>query len=171
MTQDSLATPNFDDPDAVSPDELMGDFRGRPIVKIVVFTLIIHVVVVGVFSVGYLKDQLLGVDTSQLGDEERMDIAVREATTALREITDRHNVSIQDLSSRFAGGARKAIAPPASDDTPDTADPSATTTPPDKPDEPGSEIEKTLQTTEDGPDVPSLAPNEEDDDLFAPDAP
>lgn len=171
MTQESLTAPTSGDPDAVSPDELMDDFRGRPIAKIVVVTLIAHVLVVGAFSIGYLKDQLLGVDTSQLSEEERLDIAVREGTTALREIADRHNVNVQDLSSRFAGGARKPATPPPADDPAQPDAPAPPPVDPDAPNKPDSAIEQQLKETADGPAKPDLAPLEEDDDLFAPDSP
>ena len=86
----------------VSPDTLMSDFRGKPIVAIVIFTLIAHGLFIGVFSLGYLRDQVLGEDTSSLSEDERMDIALDEGTKALREIAERHNLSVQDLSNRSA---------------------------------------------------------------------
>ncbi len=156
--------------DEVSPDSLMSDFRGRPVVTILAFTVIVHVVLVGVFSVRYLKNEVLGEDTSSLSEEERLDLAVDEATKSLRKIAERHGISPQDLSERFAKG----------DSTPDTtatskpANPDTRNTPP-KPDgtsddptakEPKSAIEKELKKKADGPDLPDLPPIEEEEDLF-----
>lgn len=157
--QEKCPTPTF--ADDVSPDSLMSDFRGRPIVSIVVFTLIVHVVVVGVFSVGYLKDQIMGVDNSKLSEKERLDNAVREGTIALREIAERHDVTLQNLSSRFANGSTKRAATPiAGGDTPEKTDPTKT---PDTPKQPVSDIEKKLNEKKAGPAVPDLSPDKEDD--------
>jgi hypothetical protein len=147
--------------DDTSPDSLMGDFRGRPIVKILFFTLLVHVVLVGVFSIGYLKNQLVGEDTSAMSKDKRLELAVRDATKALRGIAERYEMSPQELSSQFAAGKpRSASASP----NPKPADPGDKKTPPDgkKPD---STMGKILKKTETGPDVPDLAPKE-DDDLF-----
>jgi len=153
-------------PDDVSPDSMMSDFRGRPIVAILAFTLVVHVVLVGVFSTGYLKNQLLGKDTSAMSEEERLDIAVREATTSLREIAERHGLSPQELSERFANGNSQ----PTKAATPQQANPGAQDTPPASddptPQEPKSAIEKELQKKADGPDLPDLTPIEEEEDLF-----
>ncbi len=156
--------PNHTYADDVSPDSLMSDFRGRPIVAILVFTLVVHVILVGVFSVGYLKNRFLGEDTSAMSKEQRLDVAVREATTSLREIAERHGLSPQELSSRFAAGGVPPVSttgpPPEAgtvEDTPPVSDPASA--------EPDSAIEKTLQEKAVGPDLPDLAP-EEEDDLF-----
>ncbi len=150
--------------DDVSPDSLMSDFRGRPIVAVLIFTLVVHVVLVGVFSIGYLKNRVLGEDTSVMSKEQRLDIAVREATTSLREIAERHGLSPQELSSRFAAGDLRSTpttspksGAPIVEEVPPVPDPAS--------EEPGSAIEKTLQEKAVGPDLPDLAP-EEEDDLF-----
>ena len=64
--------------DAVSPDELMTDFQGHSLVKIVVVTLIAHIVLLGAFSPGYLKAQVFGEseepdeEVAELSDEEKL---------------------------------------------------------------------------------------------------
>ena len=128
--------------------------------------MIFHVVLIGVFSFGYLKNELLGKDTSSLSEEERMEVAVREATSSLRKIAERHGVSPQDLSERFtAGGAtpkpRPASQPATAEEqvTPDDSEESP-------PDEPQSAIEKELQAREAGPELPDLPSIDDEDDLF-----
>lgn len=153
----------------ISPDSMMGDFRGKPIVAILIFTVVIHAVFIGVFSIGYLKRSLLGEDTSSMTEDERMDIAVREGTAALRKIAERHDVSVQDLSDRFSDGKPKTIAPPA--DTaaaPGESASGAATPPADAGEEPDSEIERELLKKEEGPAQPALDGGlEDEDDLFA----
>jgi len=160
--------------DQVAPDELMGDFRGRPLVMIAVFTVIVHLVVIAVFSVGMLMS---GAPAAELPDDERMANAVREATASLRDIADANKVDDEALIARFANGAPAptATATSGSDDPAATGEGGATdpatdaTTPPaDSPgDEPLSDIERTLQQEQAGPTVPDLSA-EGEDDLFAP---
>jgi len=167
-------TPEPTGDDQVSPDALMNSFRGKSLISIVVFTLLAHAAFIGVFSVGYLKDQVFGEDTSSLSESERLDIAVREGTVALREIAERHDVRVQDLSERFNGGSRPSA--PVDAETDGAAEPDAETEPAptddpgaDTPDEPLSDIEQTLRQEEAGPAVPEFSADEEDD-LFAPES-
>lgn len=152
------STPNADPTPAykqeVSPDALMSDFRGKPIIRILIFTVIIHVCVIGVFSFGYLKEQVLGEDTSQLSEQERLEVAVREGTTALRKIAERHEISVQDLSASFGQSAP----PPAVPAAPEAADSGTGQTPADPADgdKPASEIERALQETAPPPAEPDL---------------
>lgn len=151
----------------VSPDSLMSDFRGRPIVAILAVTLVVHSVLVGVFSIGYLKNHFLGEDTSGMSKEERLDIAVREATTSLRKIAERHGLSPQELSSRFAADDARSIptaGQPAAAPGSQPTGPIGQNTPPEA-EEPESAIEKTLQEKAVGPELPDLVP-EDEDDLF-----
>lgn len=160
------ATPTYSD--AVTPESMMSDFRGRPVVGILSFTVIVHAVLVSIFSIGYLKSELLGEDTSSLSEEERLEVAVREATTSLREIAERHGLSAQDLTSQFAGGESRTA-------TSTTGPPSVVSAEPEAPNgttpdagAPESAIEKELNTTADGPDLPELPPDlpAEEDELF-----
>ena len=152
--------------DEVSPDSLMSDFRGRPIVGILAFTVIVHILLIGVFSIRYLKNEVLGADTSSLSEEERLELAVDEATKALRKIAERHQVSPQDLSERFAGDSRPTTkAKPANLDQQETTLDEPSPGEP-SPDEPQSAIEKELQKKEDGPALPNLPSLDEEEDLF-----
>ena len=150
--------------DEVSPDSLMSDFRGSSFVAIVAFTVVVHVVLIGFTSYGYLKNQVFGEDTSAMSEEERMEVAVREATSSLRDIAERHGISPQELSDRFASGSPAKSTPEkqsasGNEETPTDGD-NAT------PEEPQSPIERELQEKKDGPELPDLPPIEEEEDLF-----
>jgi hypothetical protein len=158
----ATATPVYSD--EVTPDSMMNDFRGRPVVGILSFTVIVHVVLISVFSFGYMKNELFGEDTSSMSEDERLKVAVQEATTSLREIAERHGLSPQDLTTQFAGrDARPVTSPPA-------IEPSESETPGGaaSPDAPQSAIEKELNTKGSGPILPDLPPDlpTEEDDLF-----
>ncbi len=149
-------------PDDVSPDSLMSDFRGRPIIIILAFTVVVHLLLVGVFSIGYLKKEILGEGTAAMSEEQRLDAAVLEATKAFRDIAERHDVSPQELSSRFAD--TKLRPPSKGDPNPAKKNPPVVDEP--APKEPGSPIEQKLNEKAVGPDLPDLAPEDEEDDLF-----
>lgn len=155
-----------------TPDQLLESFRGRSFKSIILFTVIAHLVIIGGTSVPYLIKSFTGASDSKLSEEERFDIATREATTAIRDIATKYAIKPQDLSTRLAGGAPKAAPetetetetpattseePPASGDTPN----------PEDPEKPKSAIEKELEVKEEGPKVPPI-PTEEatDEDLF-----
>jgi hypothetical protein len=146
-----------------TPDQLLESFRGRSFKSIILFTVIVHVVVIGGTSVPYFIKSASGKSDSKLTEKERTEIAAREATTALRDIATKHGLKPQDLSSRIAGGA--APAAPKEEAPAPKEDP--VTTPPEETENPKSAIEEQLDVKEDGPTVPPV-PTEEasDDDLF-----
>jgi len=118
-------------------------------------------VLIGAFSIGYLKTRIMGEDTSEMSKEQRLEVAVQEATKELRKIADRHEMSAQELSDLLATGKpRPAAAPAVKKPVEPVTKPAS-----DEPKKPESAIEKTLKTKVVGPDVPDLAPKE-DDDLF-----
>jgi hypothetical protein len=144
---------DFDD---VSPDSLMSDFRGRPMAGILIFTVLVHVVLMGVFSIRYLKSEFLGEDTSSLTEEERIQEAVKDARKSLKDIAERHGVSPLDLSERFANVDSKPSTPTVGQPE-DPKEPGTPTVPGDTPPEdPKSAIETELQKKADGPDLPPL---------------
>lgn len=132
----------------------MESFKGASMKSIVIFTVVVHVVVLLATSGSYFFKS--GADTSKLSEEERMKLAVGEATTSLREIAEKHGLKAQDLSSRFTDGAPKA---PKAEPEP-TAAPGDTATA--EPGKPESAIEKEIKKVAPGPEVPSV----EDVDLF-----
>ncbi|MGB0766599.1 MAG: hypothetical protein ACPGYV_02685 [Phycisphaeraceae bacterium] len=166
MTETEATPPQTPPIDAVSPDELMSDFRGQSLVKIVVFTIALHVVALAALSPGYLKTQIFGEspepepEVAGLSDEELMNEAEQAGTDALRKIADQYGVSVRELKAQLASDAPAADPPPSVEGDADS--PVA--------EEPQSQIERDLQVEADGPAVPDLS-IEEEDDIFAPGAP
>ena len=140
-----------------TPDELMESFQGRSLKSIIVFTLIIHGVILLGTSVPFLIEKVSGKDTSDLTEEERIQLAVKEATSSLRDIAEEHGLNVQDISGQFAGGSKKPKEP--------AKEPVAAPQPEEKePEKPKSSIEKELDVKAKGPDVPKV--EEDDEDLF-----
>ena len=152
------------DVEAVSPDALMRDFRGRPFLKILLVTLIAHVLFIGVFSYGYLRDHLVGEPETTAGEDaapeaERMKLAARESEAALRQIAERHGVSYSDLSARFAQAS--------AGNATDTASSSGAPADDDNADTPESDYQKNLEQQQKPPADPDLSGGiEEEDPIF-----
>lgn len=159
-----------------TPDDLMHHFHGRSLKGIIIFTVIIHAVVLIGGSVPYLWNTF-GKGTANLSEEERFKLASQKADAALRAIAEEHGVKPQDLGDRLAGGAPKASAPasapaanpatpaPANPTTPTPApEPGASAAPGGQPATPPSAIEKEIEKTVPGPTVPGL--KDEEEDLF-----
>lgn len=167
----------MDSPGVVAIDEMMNDYQGRPVARIVLFTIIVHVAFIGGLSIGYIKDLVLGENTTELTPDQRLDNAVRESTIALRAIAEKHHVRVQELSERFAsGGSTPAAAAPAPAGDGDSPAPADGATPEDganpagdNPTDDGnkSDIERTLEKATPGPAMPDLSADEEDS-LFPP---
>lgn len=149
-----------------TPDQLLDTFRGSSLKAIIVFTVIAHAVVLLGSSMSYLKETFAGGDTSKLSEQERLDIAAKEATSAMREIATRHGISPEELGNRFAPRttipATKEAAAKPEEKTPGPTTPEATK-PEDAP-KPESAVEKQINIKQDGPAVPSL--DTEKEDLF-----
>lgn len=174
----------------ITPDHLMDNFRGRSLKSIIVFTLVVHVVGLTATSTSYLWQLVAGDDSSKLSEEQRVELAVKEATSSLRGIAEKHGLKPQELSDKFASKAPKAPKDEAENTTPKPADgaapagdapkaetPNAETpkaeapegvTPkeetPTVPDKPKSEIEKEISTKAEGPKMPAI--EDEKEDLF-----
>jgi NhaP-type Na+/H+ or K+/H+ antiporter len=142
--------------DETTPDVLMESFHGRSLKSIVVFTLIIHAIILLGTSIPFLIEKVAGKDTSEMSEDERIQLAVKEATSSLRDIADEHGLNVQDISNQFASGAKKPKAPA----TKPVADPKSDT----ESEKPKSAIEKEIDVKVDGPEVPKV--EEDDDDLF-----
>ena len=128
--------------------------------SIIVFTILIHAVVLLGSSVPFLMKTVKGEDTSKLSEQDRIDKAVREAAASLREIAEEHGLNPQDLSSQFAEGKTK---PPASVPVPAPA-PGVAPAGEGEPGEPKSTVEKELDVKADGPKLPAV--EDEEEDLF-----
>ena len=146
-----------------TPDQLLESFRGRSFKSIILFTIIVHLVIVVGSSVPYLMKSLGAKSGSKLSETERTEIAAREANSALRDIAVKHGLKPQDLSNRIAGGAAPAAAKEeAPAPTADAAAPAPADT-----EKPKTAIEEQLEVKEDGPTVPPVPAEEAtDDDLF-----
>lgn len=150
-----------------SPGDLLTNFNGRSLKSIILFTIVVHAVLVLATSGPYLWRSFFGEDSSKLSESERIDLAVKETQSAMRRIAEEHGLKPQDLGSRFAAPkaeqrAEPKVEPKAQSKTATgsetKADPAAT--PPPAPEEPKSTIEKELKKAEPGPTVPA------DEDLF-----
>jgi transposase-like protein len=137
----------------ITPDQLMEPFQGRSLKSILVFTVIVHLVVLVGASIPFLMKSVSGEEQSTGNEKERVEDAVREATASIREIAERHGLKPQDLGDQFASGAPKAPV----DKAPVKEDVS-------EPEEPKSAIEKELETKEAGPELPTFG--DEKEDLF-----
>lgn len=138
-----------------TPDQLMKTFEGSSLKSIILFTVVVHAVLLIGTSVPYLWGAVAGEDTTGQSEEERLQSAAKEATAAIREIAERYQIKPQELSSRFSDKAPKAPAA-----TPVTPTPEAPAT--EDSSQPDSLIEQEIQKVEEGPDLPPV----EDDDLF-----
>jgi hypothetical protein len=152
----------------VTPDQLMNNFKGSSLKTIIIYTVIIHLVLLVGTSFPYLYKSIVGEDSSALSEKDRADAALRDATTALRDISEQYGLKPQDLSSRLAGESTGAPKAPKeeSETKEDSTEPQPESTPDTEPDaeEPKSAIEKELETKETGPELPK--PIEDEEDLF-----
>lgn len=149
-----------------TPGDLLANFNGRSLKSIIIFTIFAHAVLLLATSGSFLWNKVAGADSSKLSESERVDLAYKETTVAMRRIAEQHGIKPQDLGSRFT--APTAAAKPKSDAPP--ADPKADAAPktapvsvqPPAPEKPESTIEKELKKAEPGPTVPGAG----DEDLF-----
>jgi hypothetical protein len=145
----------------ISPDELLTNFNGRSLKSIIIFTVVAHVILLLATSAPYIWRSVAGADSSKLSENERVDLAVKEASASMRRIAEQHGIKPQDLGSRFA-----APAAPAASKVEPKAEPESTQAPAPAPapapEKPESTIEKDLKKAEPGPTVPGAG----DEDLF-----
>jgi hypothetical protein len=162
----------------VTPESLMEHFQGPGLVKMVLVTVIFHVVLILGTSVSYVKTSLLGEDVSKLTKEQRVEKALADATASLRKIATANGLNPQDISDKMGSGAARAVkkeslAPAGQSPAgatnavvPEKTGPE-TTTPPvttnETPAKPESQIEKDLKKTVEGPKTP---PATVTDDIF-----
>ena len=143
-----------------TPDQLMKHFQGSSLKSIIIFTLIVHAVLLAGTSAPYLYKTIVGENTSKMSEEERIEAAMLEATVALREIAEEHGLKPQDLSSQLGSGAPRAPKATKKDDT--TQDPQSD--PGADSEKPKSSMEKELNKKATGPTVPK--PEDDEEDLF-----
>lgn len=148
----------------VTPESLMDNFKGPKLVALAILTVVVHVLLIFGSSLPYLKDELLGADSSKMTKDDRIKLAVEEATIELREIAEKYELNPQEISDQFAsGGSRtKKASEPDNDEAKGPAD-----APDDKPEaEPRekSAIEKKIEEKKEGPKVPTF--EDKKDDIF-----
>lgn len=148
-----------------TPGDLLANFNGRSLKSIIIFTLVAHVVLLLATSGPYLWKSVTGADSSKLGENERINLAIEETHSAMRRIAEQHGIKPQELGSRFAAPA-PVTKPKTETATVETkVDPANKTTPlttqPPTPEKPESAIEKELKKATPGPTVPGA-----DDELL-----
>ena len=82
----------MEQPNDTSPDDLMQHFRGRSLKFIILFTIVVHVVVIGGTSIPFILRSLTGPNTEAMSEEQRIELAVKEATSALRAIAENYDI-------------------------------------------------------------------------------
>ena len=144
-----------------TPDQLMKHFQGSSLKSIIVFTVVVHIVLISGFSFPFLYKTFVGGNTEEMSEKDRIDAAMREATVALREIAEEYDLKPQDLSSQLAGNAPRApkAAKEPKAESPPKASPDAAT-----PENPKSAIEQEISKKATGPTLPK--PVDDEEDLF-----
>lgn len=149
-----------------SPDELMHHFRGRSLKSIIIFTIIVHFVIIGGTSLPFLVRTFTGPDTEKLSEEERIELALKDAKASVQAIADQYGIRPKEISGLLDGKR-----PPAAEAETETEEPTVdaeveapeTLETPAEPEAEKSEIEKQLEVAVPGPELP---PVEEAVDLF-----
>lgn len=85
----------------VAPEGLMDNFSRNRMGRGVTVSVILHLVVVGLFSLGFLYT-MVGGDADTRTDEERAQQAEAELQKSLRSIANKHGVPVQDLLRQVA---------------------------------------------------------------------
>jgi hypothetical protein len=151
----------------LNPDDLLTDFRSKGLFPIIIFTFVIHGVVLLGSSVPWMYDSLFSSVDESASEEERIKEAVREATGSLKDIADKYGIHSEELSSQFSKKDKKGSAPVTSQERKNSsnsgnADQSKST---DEGDKPKSSIQKEIEAKARGPELPSI-PEEQEEDLF-----
>jgi len=149
------------------PDDLMQDFRSKGILRIIIFTFVIHGVVLLGSSVPWMYDSLFSSVDENASEEERIKEAVREATGSLKDIAEKYGIHPEELSSQFSKKDKKGSAPVTSQErtTGSTSGNTDQSQSKDDEDKPKSSIQKELEIKAKGPELPSI-PKEKEEDLF-----
>jgi hypothetical protein len=90
--------------------------------RFAILALVVHAVVIVATSIPWLRETFMGSATAGMTEEQKLDAAVREATSTISAIAKEHGVSPQELGARFGGNGK---APPPSSKQPTEAAPAA----------------------------------------------
>lgn len=153
--------PGMNDNTEATPDSLMEQFKGRGLKPILMFTLVVHVVVILGSSIPFFVRKAFARDSSKRTEAERVESAVEDATAALRKIAKKHGLNPQDISDQFSGAKRAR--PDAGGETPET-EPVPGDEPEAVPERGKSAYETNLESKAEGPAMPTF--KEEKDDIF-----
>ena len=140
-----------------TPGQWMERFQGSSLKTIIAFTVVVHAVLLLGTSIPFLMESVLGANTSKMSEEEKIESAVSEAKASLSKIAKEHGLNVEEISSQFSAGT-SASSKPASK-TPTTSADAAEV----KPDEPKTGIEKELDLKKDGPALPEIKDDGEED--------
>ena len=151
----------------ITSDDLLLDFRGKGLFPILIFTVLVHGVVLLGSSVPWMMENLFSSVDENASEEKRIQEAVREATGSLRDIADKYGIHPEELSSQFTKKDKQVP-------TSTTTQVKPETTTPETPvevdhnstqDQPKSAIEKEIEVKATGPSLPAI-PQQEEEDLF-----
>jgi len=140
--------------DEVSSDSLMTDFKPKSILVIAIFTVIVHVVILGGTSFNFIKEKLFS-NTDKLTEEQRKEKALADATLAIRDIAKKYELTSGDVTSQFSGtGSRADKVKDKSGDkkNPDKKPEKEPEKKPEKDPKDKSDLEKKLEKKEEGPE-------------------
>lgn len=98
-------------------DELLDDFKGSSLKRIIIFTVVIHVVLVVGTSIFYLWNVLTVGDVKDLPEEKRMEMAIAEVNRHIRRTADQYDILPKVLSESLD---KKASAAGDDTDSPDS---------------------------------------------------
>lgn len=143
-----------------SPDELMESFHGRSLKSIILFTVVIHAVLLLGTSVPFLIKAVTGTDTGELSEEERMEMAMKDAKSSLEEIAEEYGLNARDISRGFGEGRPGSSKKPASEEVKASGPKEGLSTEP----ELNSPLKKEIRVKKDGPEAPKVG--DDDEDLF-----
>ena len=151
----------------LNPDELMSDFRSKGLLRIIIFTFVIHGVVLLGSSVPWMYDSLFSSVDENASEEERIKEAVREATGSLKDIAEKYGIHPEELSSQFSKKDKKGSVRVTSQERTNSSISGNADQPQSKDEEnkPKSSIEKEIEIKANGPELPSI-PKEKEEDLF-----
>ena len=151
----------------LNPDDLMSDFRSKGLLRIIIFTFVIHGVVLLGSSVPWMYDSLFSSVDENASEEERIKEAVREATGSLKDIAEKYGIHPEELSSQFSKKDKKGSARVTSQERTNSSISGNADQPQSKDEEnkPKSSIEREIGIKAKGPELPSI-PKEKEEDLF-----
>jgi hypothetical protein len=76
--------------------------------RFAIMALVVHAVVILATSIPWLRETFMGSATAGMTEEQKLEAAVREATSKISAIAKEHGVSPQELGARFGGNGKTA---------------------------------------------------------------